>query len=81
MCLASVFSLKREGWGDKPSKDPQKLLSLEVIRVKAIWDKMGQVPALSREPKLKGIRPRVSLETAVLTTHPYPKADELPAQP
>lgn len=81
MCLASVFSLKREGWGDKPSTDPKKLLSPEVIRIKAIWDKMGQVPALSREPKLKGVQPGVSLETAVLTTHPYPKADELPAQP
>lgn len=79
----SGFSLQpqKRGMGRQPSKDPQKLLSPEVIRVKAIRDKMGQVPALSREPKLKGIRPRVSLETAVLTTHPYPKADELPAQP
>lgn len=81
MCLALVFSLKREGWGDKPSTDPKKLLSPEVIRVKAIRDKMGQVPALGREHKLKGVQPGVSLETAILITHLYPKADELPARP
>lgn len=71
MHLASVFSLKRGGEGDRPSVDPRKLLSPE--SVKAIQDEQGQVPALSREPRLKGVKPEVCPELAILPPTPIPK--------
>ena len=68
--------MRREG--DRTSVDPRDLLSLEVFRVKAIQDRQDQVPALSRELRLKGAQPEASLEPV---THRDPKADELPGQP
>lgn len=68
MHLALVFSFKRGGEGDRPSAGPRKLLSPEVIRVKAI-----QVPALSREPRLNGVQPEVCLEPTILPPTPIPK--------
>ena len=66
----------REGY--RTSLDPRGLLSLEVFRVKAIQDREDQVPALSRDLRLKGVQPEASLEPV---THPDPKPDELPGQP
>lgn len=78
-CIWLQSSASKEGVrGNRPSVDPRELPSMEVIRVKAIQDRQGQVPALSREPRLKGVQPEVSPEHA---THPDPKVDELPGQP
>ena len=78
-CIWLQSSASKEGVrGNRPSVDTRELLIMEVIRVKAIQDRQGQVPALSREPRLKGVQPEVSPEHA---THPDRKADELPGQP
>ena len=67
---ASGFHLKRGGEEDRPSADSGNLLSPEDTGVKTIQDEQGQVPALSREPKLKSVQPEVSPEPAILPPTP-----------